>query len=205
MKLQKSFILNESEAKINWAPNSAAAYAIVNKDATNEFGEYPGYKFSPATSNAIFLTVANPSNALEAVNFADHHFYVTRQKDTEAQAAHPYNVLDPADPVIDFAKFFDGESLHQEDLVLWFNLGMHHAPHTGDVPNTLFATAHSALRMEPLNYLPLDPSRATSQQVRLNYKDGKVQSLKTFGSRNTTCQVGTSQMVPKLWRDTGTA
>jgi primary-amine oxidase len=53
---------------------------------------------------------------MNAVNFADHHFYVTKQKDTEAQATHPYNILDPIEPIIDFAKFFDGESLDQEDL-----------------------------------------------------------------------------------------
>ncbi|KAK2596781.1 hypothetical protein QQS21_006109 [Conoideocrella luteorostrata] len=204
MKIEKSFIQDENEAKINWAPNGAAMYAIVNKEATNAFGEYPGYKFSPATSNAIFLTVSNSSNAMNALNFADHHFYVTKQKDTEAQAAHPYNVLDPVEPIIDFAKFFNGESLDQEDLVLWFNLGMHHAPHTGDLPNTITTTAHSALRIEPLNYLDLDASRATSQQIRLNYKDGQVQSVKTFGSDNITCHVGTSQLTPKLWRDTGT-
>ncbi|KAF3067550.1 Membrane primary amine oxidase [Trichoderma lentiforme] len=173
MKIQKSFIQNENEAKINWAPNGAATYAIVNKEARNTLGEYPGYKFSPA-SNAVFLTVLNSSNAMNAVNFADHHFYVTKQKDTEAQATHPYNILDPIEPIIDFAKFFDGESLDQEDLVLWFNLGMHDAPHTGDLPNTVFTTAHSALIIEPLNYLDLDASRATSQQVRLNYKDEKV-------------------------------
>lgn len=69
-----------------------------------------------AASNAVFLTVLNSSNAMNAVNFADHHFYVTKQKDTEAQATHPYNILDPTEPIIDFAKFFDGESLDQEDL-----------------------------------------------------------------------------------------
>ncbi|KAL6824800.1 amine oxidase catalytic domain-containing protein [Trichoderma sp. SZMC 28015] len=203
MKIQKSFIQNENETKINWAPNGAATYAIVNKEARNTLGEYPGYKFSPA-SNAVFLTVLNSSNAMNAVNFADHHFYVTKQKDTEAQASHPYNVLDPIEPIIDFAKFFDGESLDQEDLVLWFNLGMHHAPHTGDLPNTVFTTAHSALIIEPLNYLDLDASRATSQQVRLNYKDGKVQSVKTFDSQNVTCHVDASQLIPNFWRDTGT-
>ncbi|TWU71601.1 hypothetical protein ED733_003204 [Metarhizium rileyi] len=205
MKIRKSFIHNEDEAKVNWAPNGAAMYAVVNKEAKNAFGEYPGYKFSPSTSKAIFLTVSNSPNAMNTLNFADHHFYVTKQKDAEAQAAHPYNVLNPADPMIDFAKFFDGESLDQEDLVLWFNLGMHHAPHTGDLPNTISTSAHSAFIIEPFNYLHLDPSRATSQQVRLNHKDGKVQSVETFGSKNITCQVDTSQLMPKLWRDTDTA
>ncbi|KAL5087891.1 hypothetical protein Trisim1_007300 [Trichoderma cf. simile WF8] len=114
---------------------------------------HPGYKFSPASS-AIFLAVLNSSNAINAVNFADRHFY--------------------------------------EDLDLWFNLGMHYAPHTGDLPNTVFTTAHSALIIEPLKYLDLDTSRATLQLVRLNYKNEKVQSVKTFDSQNVTCRVDTS-------------
>ncbi|KAF5123799.1 hypothetical protein E5D57_011717 [Metarhizium anisopliae] len=50
----------------------------------------------------------------------------------------------------------------------------------------------------------MDASRATSQQVRVHYKDGKVQSIKTFGSQNMTCHVDASQLMPKLWRDKGT-
>jgi primary-amine oxidase len=62
------------------------------------------------------LTIQNSSVSQNALNHADHHLYVTRQKDTEARADHPYNLLDPADPMVDFAKYFDGESLDQEDV-----------------------------------------------------------------------------------------
>lgn len=62
------------------------------------------------------LTIQNSSLAQNSVNHADHHFYVTKQKDTEARASNPYNLLDPADPVVNFAKFFNGESLDQQDV-----------------------------------------------------------------------------------------
>ena len=51
-----------------------------------------------------------------------------------------------------------------ENSVVWFNLGMHHMPHTGDLPNTVFSTAHSSMLIEPLNYLLGDPSQASSQR-----------------------------------------
>jgi primary-amine oxidase len=70
--------------------------------------------------------------------------------------------------------------------VLWFNLGMHHIPHTGDLPNTLMTSAHSAIRLEPLNYLPGDASVATAQQVRVVHETGEV---KTFGASGATCSV----------------
>jgi Cu2+-containing amine oxidase len=39
---------------------------------------------------------------------------------------------DISNPMINFDEFFDGESLKQEDLVVWMNLDMHHLPRRGD-------------------------------------------------------------------------
>lgn len=47
MKLNRSFIESEDDSKINWSPNAAAMYAVVNKDTPNRMGEYPGYRISP--------------------------------------------------------------------------------------------------------------------------------------------------------------
>ena len=60
------------------------------------------------------------------------------------RAAHAFNDYDTARPLIDFNNFFDGDNLIQEDLVLWFNLGMHHVPHTGDLPNVRVRDGFSA-------------------------------------------------------------
>lgn len=62
------------------------------------------------------LTIQNSSLAQNSINHADHHLYVTRQKDTEARASNPFNILDPVDPVVNFARYFDGESLDQQDV-----------------------------------------------------------------------------------------
>lgn len=48
MKANRSYVTNEDDGKITWAKNGAAAYAVVNKDAINEFGEAPGYAISPS-------------------------------------------------------------------------------------------------------------------------------------------------------------
>lgn len=36
--------------------------------------------------------------------------------------------------------------------VIWFNLGNHHVPHTGDLPNTLMTTSASSVMFSPHNY-----------------------------------------------------
>lgn len=50
MKAKKSFIATEDDAKINWTPNGNAMYAVVNKDAKNQYGEAPGYRIMPGMS-----------------------------------------------------------------------------------------------------------------------------------------------------------
>lgn len=70
--------------------------------------------------------------------------------------------------------------------VLWFNLGMHHVPHTGDLPNTLMSSAHSGMRLEPLNYLLDDPTVQTSQAVKINQTSEEVV---TFGAQEANCSV----------------
>ncbi|KAJ4002737.1 hypothetical protein NW766_012667 [Fusarium irregulare] len=196
MKAVKSFIENEDDAKINWAPNGGAMYAVVNKDKKNPYGELPGYRIVPA-SGVAYLTVQDSNITQNAGHHTTHHLYVTRQKDNETYAAGAYNSLTPEDPQVDFNKYFNSESLVQEDVVVWFNLGMHHMPHTGDLPNTVFSTAHSSMLIEPLNYLLGDPSQASSQQVLIKTTDGKPE-ITTYGAKNTTCPIDLAQLNPDL-------
>jgi primary-amine oxidase len=115
----------ETEEALNWAPNNNAMFAIINEDKTNAWGEPRGYRMIPGRSN-IHLTPSNSPFSAKNAEFAKTHLAVTRQHDTEPYSNSVQNVNLPMKPQQDFAKFFDGESLDQEDLVVWFNLGMHH-------------------------------------------------------------------------------
>ncbi|EMD62215.1 hypothetical protein COCSADRAFT_183317 [Bipolaris sorokiniana ND90Pr] len=196
MKIAKSFIENEDEGKINWSPNGGTMYAVVNKDAPNKYGELPGYRIVPA-SGVAYLTIEDSDVTQNAAHHTTHHLYVTRQKDNEIYAVGAYNSLTPEDPQVDFNEYFNGESLVQEDIVIWFNLGMHHSPHSGDLPNTVFSTAHSAMTIEPFNYLPGDPSQASTQQVLIKTKDGKAE-ITRYGAQEATCPIDTAQLNPDL-------
>jgi primary-amine oxidase len=136
------------------------------------------------------------------------------QKDSEIHAASPWNAYSPWDPLINFGEYFDGESLDQEDLVLWFNLGMHHVPHTGDLPNvsiiilaiefrqlyaytdeqTVFTTAQSAMVFTPHNYILGDASRDTSQLIRINFDEDKATDVETFGQEPISGDVNLAQV-----------
>lgn len=111
--------------------------------------------------------------------------YVTKHHDTEPRLAAAANNMDPGSPLINFSRFFDSEPLQQEDLVLWFNLGMHHVPHSGDLPNTVMSTAQSSVVLTPHNYLPGDPSRQTVQQVEVVFDGQKTRpvEVRQFGKK----------------------
>jgi len=140
-----------------------------------------------------------------SVNWATHHLYALQRHDTEPHSAYPYNGRDPHSPVIDFDKFFNGESLDQEDIVLYFNLGMHHVPDESDIPNTVFTQAHSAMVIAPQNYLPGDPSRSTIHQTRINFVNGSVTSALDFGVKQPSCSIDMSVTAPNLQSFVGEA
>ncbi|KAL4749209.1 hypothetical protein BDW72DRAFT_195030 [Aspergillus terricola var. indicus] len=198
MQLERSFIHSEYEARLNWGFNGQTQLHVVNQDKPNKFGEPRGYRILPSAGTA-HLTVLNSSNLVHAAHWAEYDVQVTKQHDFEPASAHPYNSQDIHNPPVDFSTFFNGESLNQSDLVVWLNLGMHHVPHTGDLPNTVFTTAHSGVAFTPLNYLPGDPSRETVNMVRVDYSDGAATAVRTFGQSNETCSVVLQPVEDELW------
>ncbi|KAL4959101.1 copper amine oxidase [Aspergillus stella-maris] len=185
MQLERKFLETEDTSRFNWGFNGQTQIHVVNQDTPNKYGAFPGYRILPSSGTA-HLTIQNSTNLAHAAHWAEYDIQVTKQKDTEPFAAHPYNSQDVHNPPVDFRSFFDGESLNQTDLVVWLNLGMHHVPHTGDLPNTVFTTAHSGVQFMPLNYLPGDPSRETVNMVRVDYSNGAATAVKTFGQHNGT-------------------
>ncbi|KAK2007417.1 amine oxidase catalytic domain-containing protein [Colletotrichum eremochloae] len=187
MQLQRSFVESENESRFNW--DGATQVLVVNTDKPNQWGEYRGYRVAPNSGTAR-LTVLNSSTIANAAHWSEYDVQVTRRKDTEPLSAHPYNSQAVHDPPINFERFFDDkESLMQQDLVLWLNLGMHHVPHTGDLPNTVFTTAHSGITFMPSNYFDIDQTRRTVNMVRIDYSNDNATAVKTFGQSEATCNL----------------
>lgn len=198
MKVDRSFVTNEDQGKINWAPNAAATYSVVNKDKPNDFGEYPGFKIYPSTGSTIHATVENSTVFSDFINWASHHLYVLRRKDSEPVSAHPNADLSASTPLTDFNNFFDGESLEQEDLVVYFNLGMHHMPDTYDLPVTVFQGAQSGITIRPQNYGRSDSSVSTRQQIHITNKDDQVH-VENYGAEKYTGSFDLSDANPRIF------
>lgn len=78
-------------------------------------------------------------------------------------------------------------------------------PHTGDLPNTVFTTAHSGVQFMPSNYFAIDQSRKTVNQVRINYSNGTTTAVNTFGQKQAfgLCGPDYTAQEADLWGYTG--
>ncbi|KFA67618.1 hypothetical protein S40285_04960 [Stachybotrys chlorohalonatus IBT 40285] len=150
-QMEMSVSTMDTEQQFNWMPNNRAMYCIVNPNATNAWGEKRGYRIVPGKSN-IHLTLEDSPFSRHQSAFAKSHLALTRQRDTEPFANSWANVNLPLKPQQDFLKFFDGDDVVDEDVVLWFNLGMHHFTRAEDIPVTLYTEAVSSIVFAPQNF-----------------------------------------------------
>jgi primary-amine oxidase len=151
MRYNISELQTEDEGLLELPPNGQSMYTIINKKYTNKWGEPRGYRIIPGLSNVHLASHTNPF-FLKNGQAYKQAFGVSRHHDTEPHSSAALNQNLPAAPMVEFYKFFDGESLVQEDLALWFNLGMHHYTRAEDIPNTLMTEAHSSIMFAPQNW-----------------------------------------------------
>ena len=168
------------ETGIDWPKNAGEFYIVYSSDHENAWGERKGYRITSGTGmgSTPHLTILNSTTLGDSARWAEHDIWVLQRKDTEPRSADPLNYFAPHDPLIDFTKMANHETLeHGEpdsnydgDLVVYFNLGAHHVPHSGDIPNTLMHTSASSVMFVPHNFNDRDPSRESVQGVRLQLK-----------------------------------
>lgn len=160
----------EIETGLNWPPNSGELYVILNNGSLNEWGEKRGDRIAPGLGmgTPAHLTIKNSTALGKSASWAYKDLWVLRQHDTEPKTASELNFVEPWDPLVDFEKMADGESVRQEDLVIVFNLGGHHVPVSGDIPNTMMHTSASSVMFVPHNFGKRDLSRSVVSGVRID-------------------------------------
>jgi len=193
MEMSQSYM--ETEQQFNWAPNNQAMYVLQNQNFTNAWGEKRGYRVVPGRSD-IHLSVLNSPWSQRQSEFSKTHLALTRQHDDEPYANSWQNINLPLAPQQDFAKFFDGEATVQEDLVLWFNLGMHHFTRAEDVPVTLYTEAYSSIVFAPQNFFDRaqDGDLLNRRWVVPDVETGEL-VFETYGVGLPTCAIDVEEPV----------
>ncbi|KAJ6784037.1 hypothetical protein PWT90_00324 [Aphanocladium album] len=116
MKLARRVV--ETETGLTWPANSGSHLVVLNNGSSNSWGEKRGYRIMPGSGMGApaHLTFQGSETLGRAAEWAQKDLWVSRQKDTEAKSSSPASNFIPDEPMIDFGKFIDGESVVQEDL-----------------------------------------------------------------------------------------
>ncbi|KAF4599302.1 hypothetical protein EYR40_006394 [Pleurotus pulmonarius] len=188
-RVSRDYIQTEADSRVNYPTNFQGGYSIVNKDKHNDFGTVRGYTIM-AGPNPIHAAVTGSPRALRNANWAGHNIAVTKRKDNEHSSSSMWNQHLPGNPTINFDKFFDGESLDQEDLVAWINVGTHHLPQAEDAPHVRTTTATTSFTIAPHNYFDSDPSLDSLNAIIINQSGDPKNPLiyEDYGvDQSTTC------------------
>ena len=165
------------ETALNWPANAQKIYLLTALSTANstKYHNPRAYRIMPGAMPGApaHLAIENSTALRRAAPWATADLFVTRHHDAEPFSSSPLSYLSPHDPLVDFAAFLaDNESVVEEDLVVYFNLGNHHVPNSGDVPNTLEHVSGSAVMFVPFNFGARDESRAGVSGVRIDERRG---------------------------------
>jgi len=106
-------------------------WIIASADKKNVLDAAPAYMLMP-TGNSIFFPTEG-AEIRKRAEFATHHLWVTKYKTDELYAAGNYpNQGQTGEGLPKYIS--DDESLTNEDIVVWYTMGMTHVPRPEDWP-----------------------------------------------------------------------
>ncbi|XP_059166056.1 putative amine oxidase [copper-containing] [Physella acuta] len=148
-------------------------YLIVYNEANKtNLGQVKAYRIDIKSVSKNILPEGEGNEP--TISWARHQMAVTRHKDEEFTSSSNYGMFDGSQPVVDFTKFYnDDEDIVDKDLVCWVSMGMHHIPHTEDLPVTPSVGNHMTFFLMPYNYFPQCPSMGSRDALYIKHTDPK--------------------------------
>ncbi|XP_060064118.1 putative amine oxidase [copper-containing] [Ylistrum balloti] len=143
---------------------------FYNEQEKNAYGNPKAYRI--LNKGMVKQLFAEGEGNEPAASWARYQLAVTQYKESERRSSSAYSYMDSSDPVVQFQHFIDDdESIKDEDLVAWVTMGLHHIPHTEDLPVTPSPGMDLSFYLLPYNYFTEDPAMASKSSVRIELKD----------------------------------
>ncbi|WP_026104174.1 primary-amine oxidase [Anabaena sp. PCC 7108] len=129
--VEDTFLTKEKTAVRDLDIKHSREWMIASADKQNNLGVAPAYMLMPG-GNTIMYAVEG-AKIREKAAFATHHFWVTKYKPSEMYAGGDYpNQTKMGEGLPKYIA--DNESLQNEDIVVWYTMGMTHVPRPEDWP-----------------------------------------------------------------------
>ncbi|RUS74888.1 hypothetical protein EGW08_017353 [Elysia chlorotica] len=192
VRYERSLKKTEQEALYKYNFDTPMYHVVHNDAVKTQFGEIKAFRIG--LHGMSKQLIPEGVNTEVTIPWARHQLAVTKHKDDEFISSSPYAMWDSKNPVTDFSKFYeDNEKIVDEDLVFWITMGMHHIPHTEDLPVTPTVGNHLTFFLFPYNYFTDCPSMASRDQIRIQHKDPsdptKGVRVERYGRSDETCSL----------------
>ena len=153
MVMEESALASEKHAPRRMDQQTARHWLVVNTGERNTLGHHPSYILVPG-ANALPYVAPN-SPVRKRAGFINNHFWATRYRPGEWHAAGPYPNQSTADAGLP-RWIADDESLVNQDVVVWYTLGITHIPRPEEWP--IMSAAHVGFRLIPGGFFARNPA-----------------------------------------------
>lgn len=151
--LSQKVFTREREAARDIKLESHRMWAVFSPNAPTTHGHPPAYLLEPGMNTVPFLSKDSP--ARQRAGFIEHHFFATRYRETELFAGGDYSVTTaPPNNLLTWVQ--DNERIQNQDVVLWYTLGLTHVARPEEFP--VMPGAHANLRLVPKSFFRRNPA-----------------------------------------------
>jgi primary-amine oxidase len=150
---RRTTLLTEKAAMRDADPRKVRRWEVFAPDARNATGHQRGYTIVPGATTIPMQPEGSPERAL--AGFAEHVLWVTRFHDEERFAAGdwPSQARTPGG-LPQYVK--DDEPIEDQDLVVWYVLGITHVARPEDYP--VMPAVHAGVSFVPTGFFDRNPS-----------------------------------------------
>ena len=153
MVMEESALATEKQAPRRMDMQTARHWLVVNPTERNALGHHPSYILVPGPNALPYVALNSPVR--QRAGFINNHFWATRYKPGEWHAAGPYPNQSTGGGGLP-RWIADDESLVNQDVVVWYTLGITHIPRPEEWP--IMPTAHVGFRLIPGGFFARNPA-----------------------------------------------
>lgn len=153
MVMDETLLPTERAAQRQMNMQTARTWLVVNPSAHNDLGYNTSYILAPGPNSLPY--VAPASQVRRRAGFINNHFWATRYKADEMNAAGVYpNQSRGGDGLPRWVA--NNESLVNQDVVVWYTMGITHIPRPEEWP--IMPVTHVGFKLLPGNFFSTNPA-----------------------------------------------
>lgn len=150
--LERTLLRKEEEARRDLSPATNRCWKVINQNAPRYIGHFPGYVLEPGGNATPYCHPESYDRKRAA--FLNHYLWATRYRHGELYASGDYPVSSVGGQGL--PTWSGDQSIENQDLVLWYTVGLTHTPRVEDWP--IMPASEISFRLKPDAFFKRNPA-----------------------------------------------